>query len=229
MGYIYCATSDILKDDHYKIGMTLCKEEASLVSYLTKRYGTPYGCCVKLVTYKQVGNPRVAEKYIHSYLKTHCKGGEIFNCSIDIIQQGMDTIPETEQIAPKQKRDKFLDTVQKHTSVPQEFIKDFFPTYNAITPIHTEFAIKLEAVVKWLDVNKRSLVSTLKCSYKQNIDFTVEKKIDVIKRDNRHNNYKQYLLSFNCFKRLVMLSHSKNADTIRTYLIEIESIIPNLI
>ena len=85
MGFLYCATSKILRRDHYKIGMTLCKDAHQLKQYLRKRYGTAYGCSVELATYKKVGNPRVSEKYVHKALMQYCQGGEVFNCSITII------------------------------------------------------------------------------------------------------------------------------------------------
>jgi hypothetical protein len=43
------------------------------------------------------------------------------------------------------------------------------------------------------------------------------------KKDPRANNNKQYLITPDCFKRLAMLSRSKNAEMVRTYFIEIEN------
>ena len=39
-----------------------------------------------------------------------------------------------------------------------------------------------------------------------------------------HNNYKLYMLTPDCFKRLAMLSRSKNAEMVRTYFIEVEGL-----
>lgn len=65
---------------------------------------------------------------------------------------------------------------------------------------------------------------TLKKTYKQDFDYIVTKMTDVVKKDQRNNNYKEYLLTPDCFKRLAMMSRSKNAELIRTYFIEVEGL-----
>jgi phage anti-repressor protein len=220
MGYIYCATSDVLKDDHYKVGMTLCKEEKKLISYLCKRYGTPYGCSVKLVTYKKVGNPRIAEKHVHTRLKEYCKGGEIFCCSVDIIQSALDSIADTDEVVPKEQKDKFLDAIRKHTDVPQEFVQDFFSIYEKDT-LPTDFVINIDHVAKWLQASKQELTKTLRTTYKLNIDYTKTKTTDP--SNPKSNNCVRYMLTPECFKMMCMASAAKNGRVVRQYFIEVES------
>lgn len=115
--------------------------------------------------------------------------------------------------------------VKKFTTVPEEFIDEFFELYaDTSSTLQTDFVIRLDAVAKWLHCNKPSLVQTLQKSYKKNFDYIITKPTDIVKKDPRHNNYKLYLLTPDCFKRLAMLSHSKNAELVRSYFIEVEGL-----
>lgn len=115
------------------------------------------------------------------------------------------------------------DYVKKLTTVPEKFIDEFFTLYDENT-MQTDFVVNLNYVSKWLDSYKRNLVDTLVRSYKKGLDYIVTKPVDVKKKDPRHNNYKLYLLTPDCFKRLAMMSRSKNAEMVRTYFIEIENL-----
>jgi hypothetical protein len=73
--------------------MTKC-EEKRLHKYLSERYGTAYGCHVKLDLYKQVTNYlREVEAHVHNYLKKYRVGGEIFCCDLDVVQDAFDSVP----------------------------------------------------------------------------------------------------------------------------------------
>lgn len=114
--------------------------------------------------------------------------------------------------------------VKKTTTVPEAFIDELFEFYNNESIMQTDFVIKLSVVAKWLAASKYKLVKTLKRSYKKDLDYTVIKPIDYIKKDNRANNYKEYMLTPDCFKRLALMSKSKNAELVRSYFIEVESL-----
>lgn len=115
--------------------------------------------------------------------------------------------------------------IKKMTSIPEAFIDELFQLYgDDKVVLQTDFVINLDAVTKWLKTQKWKLVETLNNSYKKDIDYIVTKPTNIVKKDNRHNNYKLYLLTPDCFKRLAMLSRSKNAELIRTYFIEIENL-----
>lgn len=113
--------------------------------------------------------------------------------------------------------------VKKMSSVPDSFIDELFEFYQPET-LQTDFVLRLDIVAKWLKVQKRRLVETLRYSYKENIDFSVTKIPRTNQQTPHANNNKQYMLTPDCFKRLSMLSRSKNAEMLRTYFIEIESL-----
>lgn len=165
MGFIYCITSKILRDDHYKIGMTICKDEHKLPQYFRSRYGTAYGCCVELTIYKKVGNPRVSESYVHNALMQYCKGGEIFNCTRDTIQKVFDSIPVTDEVIIAGE-----DTICTD-KVPQTFIDDFFSS----SLNDSKFTINFDVVVNWLKIRKGDLKRNIVSSYIKDTDYISEK------------------------------------------------------
>ena len=116
------------------------------------------------------------------------------------------------------------DVVKLFTNVPSKFVDDFFALYKPDTK-QDEFVINVESLVKWLDVEKFTLNSTLKKSYKMGTDYTIER----IARDpsikSGSNNFIKVMLTPDCMKRVCMRSRSKKAETVRTYFIEIESFI----
>jgi phage anti-repressor protein len=124
---------------------------------------------------------------------------------------------------PKEKLN-VSDVVKLFTNVPSKFVDDFFELYRPDTKQY-EFVINIDSVAKWLDVEKFTLNSTLKKSYKVGIDYTVER----VARDGAiksgSNNYIKVMLTPDCMKRMCMRSRSKKAETVRTYFIEIESFI----
>ena len=113
--------------------------------------------------------------------------------------------------------------VKKLSSVPDKFIDELFEFYKPET-LQTDFVLLLDIVAKWLKTPKYKLVLTLRRSYKENIDFSITKVTNTDKNSPHANNRKSYMLTPDCFKRLSMLSRSKNAEMLRTYFIEIESL-----
>jgi phage anti-repressor protein len=115
------------------------------------------------------------------------------------------------------------DLIKKTTSVPETFIDELFEFYDEHT-LQTDFVINLDHVSKWLATEKKRLLQTLKTSYKLNIDYQVVKGKNPNQKDARNNNYKVCFITPDCFKRICMLSKAKNADMVRTYFIEIETL-----
>lgn len=113
--------------------------------------------------------------------------------------------------------------IKKFTTVPEAFVDDLFSFYSENT-LQTDFVIVLDQVVKWLQSRKDTLVLTLKRSYKENIDYIITKPAFIVKKHARNNNFKTYLLTPDCFKRLAMMSNSKNAEMVRTYYIQVENL-----
>lgn len=81
----------------------------------------------------------------------------------------------------------------------------------------------LDYVAKWLNCRKDTLVETLQRTYKENIDYTI-KTTGIRKTTPKSNHQKLYLLTPDCFKRLAMMSRSKNAELVRSYFIEVEGL-----
>ena len=117
--------------------------------------------------------------------------------------------------------------IKKMTSVPEKFIDEIFELYNE-SSTQSNFVIKLDAIAKWLSTTKQSIIRTLSRSYKMDFDYIITKADpNVQKKDPRNNNFKMYLLTPDCFKRLAMMSKSKNAEMVRTYYIEVENLFIN--
>lgn len=112
--------------------------------------------------------------------------------------------------------------LKQHSVIPNEFIDNFLSMYNPET-LQTDLVINLEKVSKWLHVPKHKLIKTLKTSYKEDIDYIIKKSKLQIKYGG--NNYKVVMISPDCFKRLCMRSNSKKAEEVRTYFIELESLL----
>ena len=95
--------------------------------------------------------------------------------------------------------------------------------YNPDT-LQTDLIIDLEKISSWLSVNKSNLLRTLKESYREDIDYSIE---FISKRNSKYggNNYKKVMVSPDCFKRLCMRSSSMKGEEIRTYFIELESLL----
>jgi phage anti-repressor protein/predicted GIY-YIG superfamily endonuclease len=116
--------------------------------------------------------------------------------------------------------------IKKLTTVPEQFIDELFDLYD-IETLQTDFVIILDVVAKWLNTRKDILLRTLQKTYKQQLDYIKVHPKEHFKdqAQNRYKrNYTMYLLTPDCFKRLAMMSKSKNAEMIRTYFIEIEGL-----
>ena len=108
-------------------------------------------------------------------------------------------------------------------SVPEKFIDELFEFYDEST-LQTDLVVNLDYVSKWLNIKKCDLLRTLRLNYIDKIDYTTERVKNPYNKDARANNYIRCMLTPDCFKRLCMMSRAKNADMVRTYFIEIESL-----
>lgn len=112
----------------------------------------------------------------------------------------------------------FLKT---HSTISNLFIDSFLSIYNPNT-IQTDFVVSIDIAAKWLCVQKRLLVRTLVSSYNEGVDYQVVKPTMTSRYGN---NNKDWLLTPDCFKRLCMRSRSKRAEEVRTYFIQLESLL----
>lgn len=118
---------------------------------------------------------------------------------------------------------KAVDFITLTTSVPKEFVEDLFSFYDENT-LQTDFVIQIKKVCKWLKCSNTELVRTLNRSYISDIDFKRKKVTHIKKQGVYGSNYHvQYMITADCFKRLCMVSHSKNAELVRTYFIQVEN------
>jgi hypothetical protein len=86
-----------------------------------------------------------------------------------------------------------------------------------------DHVVDLDRVAKWLNVKKFNLMKTIRASYKKNIDYTVEP----LRQEKRYggNHYIKVMLTPDCFKRLCMQTRSPSGEMVRTYFIELESLV----
>lgn len=115
--------------------------------------------------------------------------------------------------------------LKQHSAVSNDFIDKFLSIYDPDT-VQTDFVVNLNIACTWLGVKKPYLVQTLKDSYKEGIDYVTRKgprPAHVTGRGGNHN--KEWLLTPDCFKRLCMRSRSKRAEEVRTYFIQLESLL----
>jgi hypothetical protein len=80
----------------------------------------------------------------------------------------------------------FIDFLKKFSSVPNQFIEDFFNLMNYKDIESNEKIIDLDKVIKWLNINKNMAKKTLIKSYRKNIDYIVKKKVKT-KGSGGHN------------------------------------------
>lgn len=116
--------------------------------------------------------------------------------------------------------------LKRFSPIPNAFIDDLFALYGTSTS-QADHVIDLDAVSKWLTIKKSNLVATLRESYKDSIDYVINRPyIKKGKSKNRGGHNKLHvLLTPDCFKRLSMRSKGKKAEEVRTYFIQIESLV----
>jgi phage anti-repressor protein len=112
--------------------------------------------------------------------------------------------------------------IKTHSIIPNEFTDDFI-NLNSHNKLQTDMVLNLDVVSKWLNVRKSSLVKTLHETYKKGIDYNEIKSVKNTTYGG--NNYKSVLLTPDCFKRLCMLSRSTNGELVRSYYLQIESLV----
>jgi phage anti-repressor protein len=116
----------------------------------------------------------------------------------------------------------FIDFLKKYSTIPNQFLDDFFKLFNYKSGFSTEKTINLEDVAKWLDVHKYALKNTLEASYTKNIDYEISK---VHKPTGRGGQKREIILvTIDCFKMLCQSTKSKKGKEVRRYFIEVEKL-----
>ena len=114
----------------------------------------------------------------------------------------------------------FMDFLKKFSSIPNQFIEDFFNLMNYKDIESNEKIIDLDKVIKWLNINKNMAKKTLIKSYRKNIDYIVKKKVKT--KGSGGHNAEEILLTIRCFKKFCQLTRSKHGDDVRNYFIDVE-------
>ena len=86
--------------------------------------------------------------------------------------------------------------VKQLSIIPERFVDELFAFYTKNT-LQTDFVIDLAVVAKWLRCSTRELRRTIRsASYKENIDYIIEKS----KPTNKYaNSNKIYTITPDCF------------------------------
>jgi hypothetical protein len=69
----------------------------------------------------------------------------------------------------------FIDFLKKYSTIPNNFLDDFYKIFNNITINNNNINIDLDNVIKWLKIKKQSAKDTLIKSYKKDIDYQIKK------------------------------------------------------
>ena len=110
----------------------------------------------------------------------------------------------------------FPDYLKTYSSISSKFIDDFFGLHD-YKIIFNEIYINFDLVVKWLKTRKNDLKSTLVKTYIENVDYNITKRKSTGGRPSDN-----IMLSYDCFRRLCMLSRTAKAEEVRSYFIDIE-------
>jgi len=110
----------------------------------------------------------------------------------------------------------FPEYLKKYSSINSKFIDDFFGLHEYKIDFN-DIYIDFDLIVKWLNTRKSDLKATLIKSYIYDIDYNIKKGNSTGGRPSEI-----IKLSFECFRRLCMLSKTKKAEDVRTYFIDIE-------
>jgi phage anti-repressor protein len=110
----------------------------------------------------------------------------------------------------------FAEFLKKYSTIPNQFIDDFFKILN-YNDYNDTFFIDFDKVVKWLGQRKDSTKRTLIDNFEKNIDYTLEKN-DKFRGKPKND----ILLKQSTFKKLCMISKSKKAKEVREYFLKVE-------
>ena len=117
----------------------------------------------------------------------------------------------------------FIDFLKKYSTIPNQFLDDFYKIFNHINLNSNEINIDLDNVIKWLNIQKHGAKTTLLKSYKKNIDYQIKK---VIKKKGTGGQKREIItITVNCFKKICQLTKSKKGNEVREYFIQVESLL----
>lgn len=117
----------------------------------------------------------------------------------------------------------FLDFLKKYSTIPNQFLDDFFKLFNYESIDNTEKIVNGNDVIKWLDIHKHNLKKTLKKSYIKDVDYNISKITKLKGKGGQTNEI--IMLTIDCFKMLCQSTQSKKGKEVRRYFIDVEKLL----
>ena len=113
---------------------------------------------------------------------------------------------------------KFSDFIKKYTSIPNQFVDDFFSILDDYQN-YDNFFINLDKISEWLNIRKDNIKKILIDNFSKNIDYQITNK-KIIK--GRGRTKENILLKSSTFKKLCMMLNNKKAKEVREYFLKVE-------
>ena len=117
----------------------------------------------------------------------------------------------------------FIDFLKKYSTIPNQFLDDFFKLFNYESNNTKEKIINSNNVIKWLDIHKHNFKKTLKKSYIKDIDYSISKTQKLKGTGGQKNEI--IMITIDCFKMICQSTQSKKGKEVRRYFIEVESLL----
>jgi len=111
----------------------------------------------------------------------------------------------------------FSDFLKKYSTIPNQFIDDFFKIIKNYDDFDNLFYIYLDNVSKWVNQKKSNIKRTLIKNFSKNVDYSIEK-IEIGRGKPKEN----ILLKSSTFKKLCMMLNNKKAKEVREYFLKVE-------
>ena len=121
----------------------------------------------------------------------------------------------------------FLEFLKKYSTIPNQFLEDFFKISDYTNIDSGDFIVNLQDVVKWLKIYKHVAKDTLLNSYKQNIDYKIIKHKKEGGKGSGKGGYNKenIMMTIKCFKKFCQLTKSKKGNEVREYFLQVESLL----
>jgi len=117
----------------------------------------------------------------------------------------------------------FINFLKKYSTIPNQFLDDFYKIFNHSTINSNEINIDLDDVIKWLQIQKHGAKTTLLKTYKKGIDYEIKK---IYKPKGKGGQKREIItITVNCFKKICQLTKSKKGNEVREYFIQVESLL----
>jgi phage anti-repressor protein len=113
-----------------------------------------------------------------------------------------------------------VDFLKKYSTIPTQFIDDFYGIVKDYEELNYSFYISLDIVSRWMNQTKANVKRTLIKKFVKNDDYTLEKVFG-----NAGKPKEIILLKLSTFKNLCNLLNNKKSKEICKYFFHIEDIL----